>query len=529
MKVYANSVNRDVLNINKSTIGDVLDLGEERVIFADDDSAVSNSFFETRCHGFKILVIVPNVGDEINVAGAMILNLIKARAVIFVAFTNFSTDTKITSEVKNSLAILGVKENNIIYLDNDDAFTLKKLILEIEADVIFCADFDIPADHRRLSIDFDQALGEILASGGNKYQPEIYKSFAYATAFSAIQDFYSDNLQETKRPLDFDLIDKVNYTWSERIRFPVFEDCRQPLIQHNPIAKAIFAYKSQQNDKNVLGILNSDEVFFERRTDNLVYTAEISATSGDFSKVYDFHIINTEGFNESRAKFCNHIWKPDKGDSEKRLTLSWKNLQQIEQIKIYGDINSERDNQLKLSLNDSISFELNLPKYGKPCVVDFPEIIFASEVEIQLQAEIGIAEIEIFAEKEPRRIIKPFIKITIDDNFVYDYLISKSKKRVELDIYRFHTSQPIEMSVSDGVIYCSDEKFILQFDSDDVTVRAEIAGDSEIFDQIKIHRKSPLYFWKLKLKQLFERMNIHLYQTVDHSINRIKSLLHFKL
>ena len=517
------------MNINKSTMGDVLDLAEERVILADDDSEVSNSFFETRCHGFKILVIVPKAGDEINVAGAMILNLIKARAVVFVAFTNFSKDTKITSEVESSLAILGVKGKNIIYLDNDDTFTLKKLILEIEADVIFCADFDIPADHRRLSINFDQALGEILSSDGNKYQPEIYKSFAYATAFSAIQDFYNDNLLETKRPLDFDLIDKVNYTWSERIRFPVFEDCRQPLIRTNPIAKAIFAYKSQRNERPVLGILNSDEVFFERRTDNLIYTAEISATSGDFSKVRDFHIINTVDFNESRANFCNHIWKPDKDDNEKRLTLSWKNLQQIEQIKIYGDIDSECETQIKISLDDNIASELNLPKYGKPCVVDFSEKVFASKIEIQLQNEIGIAEIEIFSENEPRRVIKPFIKITIDDNFVYDYLISKSKKRVELDIYRFHTTQPIEMSVSDGVIFCSDEKFILQFDSDDVTVRAEIAGDSEIFDQIKIHRKSPLHFWKLKLKQLFERINIHLYQIVGHSINRIKSLVHFKL
>ena len=153
----------------------------------------------------------------------------------------------------------------------------------------------------------------------------------------------------------------------------------------------------------------------------------------------------------------------------------------------------------------------SLPEYGKPCVIDFSEVIFASRIEIQLEGEGGgISEIEVFAEREPRRVIKPFIKITIDDNFVYDYFIPKSKKRIELEIYRFHIDKTIEVSVSDGVLYCSRGTFILQFDSDNVTVRAEITGEPEIFDQIKIHRKSPLYFWKLKLKQLIERMNIYL-------------------
>ena len=491
----------------------VLDLNEEKVIIADDDSEVGNSFFETRYHGFKILVIVPSPSDEIATAGAMILNLTKARSEIFVAFTNVNSNInkKVnTREIENSLNILGVKKNHTIYLDSDDVADLKKLILEIEADVIFCIDFDILSVHQRLSTNFEQAISEILLRTDNKYQPEIYKRFAYSMAFAAIQDLHSDNLLETKRPLNFDLIDKVNYIWSERVRFPVYENCRKTLILHNPIAKAMFGYKSQRNEWNTLGIINSDEVFFERRTDNLIYTAEISATSGDFNKVRDFHIINTENINENKTKFCNNLWEPDEDDRERKLTLSWNKIQQIEQIKIYGDINAESENQLILSLDDNFSSELNLPKYGKPCIIDFPEMFFASRAEIQLKSKAGIAEIEIFAKRESRHVIKPFIKITIDENFIYDYFIPKSKNRIELEVYRFHTDQPLEMSVSDGVIYCSGKKFILQFDSDNVTVRAEISGESEIFDQIKIHRKSSIYFWELKLKQLIEKMNIYL-------------------
>ena len=86
----------------------------------------------------------------------------------------------------------------------------------------------------------------------------------------------------------------------------------------------------------------------------------------------------------------------------------------------------------------------------------------------------------------------------------------RGKNRLELEIYRFHIEKPIELSVSDGVIYCSGKKFILQFDSNNVTVRAEIADEPEIFDQIKIHRKNRFYFWKLRIKQLIEQMNIYL-------------------
>ena len=505
------------MNINKSTMGNVLDLSEEKVLIVDDDSDVSNSFFETRYHGFKILVLAPNPSDELSVAGAMILNLIKSRAEVFVAFMNGTSikNTKITSrEVENSLKILGINRDHIVYLDSDDILSaLKGLLIELEADVIFCTDFDIPNDHRKLSIYFERAIYEILSRADNKYQPEIYKGFAYTTAFAAIQDLHSENLLETKKPstsVEFDLIDRVNYTWSDRVRFPVYENCRKTLIQRNPIAKAIFAYKSQRNEWNTLGIINSDKVFFERRTDNLAYSAEISATSGDFQRVCDFHIINAENINENKTRFCNHIWKPDENDNEKRLTLSWKNLQQIEQIKIYGDINSENTYKINISLDKSYFSRISLPEHGRPYVIDFSEVIFASKVELQLEGEGAISEIEIFSERESRRVIKPFIKITIDDNFVYDYFIPKFKKRIELEIYRFHISKTVEMSVSDGVLYYSGKTFIVQFDSDDVTVRAEVAGEPEIFDQIKIHRKSLIYFWKLRLKQIIERMNIYL-------------------
>ena len=560
------------MNLNKSITGGVLDLCNDEVIFAEDDFNVENSFFENKYHGSKILVLAPHQDDEINVAGAMILNLKKARAEIFVAFTtngDFEIDAKIRSnEANTSLAILGIKPDHIIFLGYGDTFNntgkphifnaqtpttspanhnetysagdftdyafkkrgthssytrqnffndLKDLILEIQADVIFCIDFDKHADHRTLSLIFEEVIAEILKTENNNYKPEIYKKFAYANSFTAIRDFYSDNLLETKRPstvttesYDFDIIDRANYSWFNRVRFPIVESCWKTLIAKNPLARAIFAHKSQRNEWNALGILNSDEIFFERRTDNLIYCAEIKTTSGDGEKVRDFHIINTDNVDVSPPIFNNHIWQPDQNDTEKILHINWKCIQQIEQIKIYGDINSDAETQLKISLDNNFDSEFKLPRFGRPYIFNFDEKIFASQVEIKILNECGISEIEIFSEAEPQRVIKPFIKITIEDNFVYEYFVPENVNRLEFEIYKFHIDKPVEFSVSDGVIYCRDDKFILKFDGDNVTIRAEIAGESDIFDQIKISRKSKLFFKKLQFEQLIERSQIHL-------------------
>ena len=560
------------MNLNKSITGGVLDLCNDEVIFAEDDFNVENSFFENKYHGSKILVLAPHQDDEINVAGAMILNLKKARAEIFVAFTtngDFEIDAKIRSnEANTSLAILGIKPDHIIFLGYGDTFNntgkphifnaqtpttspanhnetysagdftdyafkkrgthssytrqnffndLKDLILDIQADVIFCVDFDKHADHRTLSLIFEEVIAEILKTENNNYKPEIYKKFAYANSFTAIRDFYSDNLLETKRPstvttesYDFDIIDHANYSWFNRVRFPIAENCRKTLIAKNPLARAIFAHKSQRNEWNALGILNSDEIFFERRTDNLIYSAKIKTTSGDGEKVRDFHIINTDNVDVSPPIFNNHIWQPDQNDTEKILHINWKCIQQIEQIKIYGDINSNAETQLKISPDNNFDSEIKLPRFGRPYIFNFDEKIFASQVEIKILNEGGISEIEIFSEAEPQRVIKPFIKITIEDNFVYEYFVSENVNRLEFEIYKFHIDKPVELSVSDGVIYCRDDKFVLKFDGDNVTIRAEIAGESDIFDQIKISRKSKLFFKKLQFEQLIERSQIHL-------------------
>lgn len=262
-------------------------IGEQ--VDAEEILTAGNSFFDKSYFGTRVLVLAPHPFDEINVSGNMILTLAAAKAEVFIAYLTKET----AQEVIDALKVLGVSSDKIIFLKRETLrHDLKRLLLELRANIIFCVDFDSHADHRTLSIVFEEVLGKIL-SERNDYRPEVYKKLAYATAFNAVPDFYAMNLRGTPKPkvgetdnYDFDLIDRANYVWANRVRFPVMHN--QTLLKDNPVAEAIFAHKSKRYEWQALRILNSDEIFFERRTDSQTFAAQITATSGDASKVADF-------------------------------------------------------------------------------------------------------------------------------------------------------------------------------------------------------------------------------------------------
>ena len=366
----------------------VLDLNGEDAVFEDEDE-VGNSFFDIRYHCVRVLILTQRLDNALNLVGNMIVNLQRARAKIFIAHT-----------IKTSFKIDLVDEQNIFFIK--DVNKLKDLLLKIEADIIFCADFD--------DVVFQEAVEDILSKPNNNYRPEIY-------------------------------LKSVSNLYLNRVRFPLIKDKR-----------------------NLLDNILNDDIYYEKRTDSIINDTEIKK-SGDV------------------------------------LTASWQSLQQIAQINVYTDDFGE----LNLKFNDiNKIFKVN-KNYTE---IIFDEKIFTSCVE--MSANTNIKKIEIYADKEPPRVIKPFIKITSNDNFIYEYFVPKKVNRITLEIYRFHIDKPVELTVSDGVIYCRDNKFVLSFDCDELTVRAEVFEEPEIYDQIKIRRVSPFYFCHLKLKQLFKNCKMRL-------------------
>ncbi len=511
----------------------------------------------------RALILAPHPDDEINVAGLTIISLVRAGVEVFVAYStcgDFDRAAELRAEEAiESLSILGVERDHIIWLGYGDTFNgtgkphvfyadepaqspagrietyapknfspwhrstytrknffadLESLIIELRAEIVFCVDLDFHADHRALALAFDCVMSSLLRR--TDYRPTIYKKLAYATAFTAPQDLHSKNLLSTPRPrsgleaYDFDLIDNFNYIWNERIRLPAPEDCRRPLLSNNPIARAVFAHRSQRIQRNALAIINADEVFFERRTDSITFDAEVRATSGDPSKACDFQFLDVEDINASPPTFANYYWVPTVDDHERRLTFEWAQRRTVERIKIYGVLDGLID-KLRVSLDNIMVLECRVERGGRPTVIDLPRPLSILRAEFSILDRIvegGISEIEIFPSKSPPSALPPFIKILCGDEFIYDYAVDRSLDRIELGLYRYHFDGRVNFSVEGGLLETREgDRIAIRLLSDVITVRA--SGDENVFDAITIRRCSPLYFLKLRLRQLFERIYIH--------------------
>lgn len=538
---------------------------------AEEILTAGNSFFDKNYFGTRVLVLAPHPDDEINVAGNMILTLAAAKAEIFVAYST-NGDFEVSADVRaqesvEALKILGVPRENIIFLGYGDAHKLsdtqtqspaghfetyapknfvdyakktfgrhnsytrknfksdlKNLLLELRANIIFCVDFDNHPDHRALSVAFEEVFGEILSERSD-YHPEIYKKFAYATAFTAAADFYAQNLLSTRKPklgetdtYDFDFIDRANYIWESRVRFPVSENCRKTILKGNPVADAIFAHKSQRNEWNALRIINSDEIFFERRTDSQTFSAKVMATSGDVNKVRDFKIIDTNDVEITPAQIKNNIWSGEK------IFFEWEEAIQVERIVIYGNPLDDSPAKIFLrleidktgiSLDNVKNFNVELPNHGKPLIID-TEKIFLTRTELSVVESgknFGLSEVEFFANAEPLKKIPPFIKLTINDDFFYNFAVPYEVEKILIGLYRFHVDSPVKITATAGEkeIFSDiiDDEFILNLgDATEIILTAEVVG-SDIYDRAIIRRVGDLAQIQLKIFQWLDKLRIH--------------------
>ena len=478
--------------------------------YEEELETVGNSFFERMYFGTRILVLAEKFGDEILIAGNIILNMTAARAEVFIAYSN---EKNSTPENLAALKILGVPEDKIIFVED-----LKQTILKLRANIIFCVDYD-SVEHQKLSAEFEKAMGEILKETSD-YRPEIYKKLANATALNAPPDFYAPNLLSVKRPkfgttdnYNFDLIDKANYNWAERVRLPVPEHCRNTLLKNNPVAAAILAYKFKKFSP--LRILNSDEVFFERRTDNQIFSAKVTASSGAAEKVCDFKIFG-------------ECWQPENDDDKKILRLEWTDAVQVRQIKIYGNIFDEDTAKIKILLElenhiDKAGFSLDnkqveekiLPNHGCPLIIDV-EKIFVRRAEIQViegGKDFGIAEIEMFANVEPLRKISPFIKLAVGKNFFYRYDVPYEVEKILLNLYKFHVEESVKITATSNdenifsEVFSGDNELTLNFGgAKEIILTAEVIGNPNIYDKAIIRRVGDLAQIQLKIWQWLDKI-----------------------
>ncbi|MCI9584160.1 PIG-L family deacetylase [Clostridiaceae bacterium] len=423
----------------------------------------------------KMLVLAPHPDDELLLAGALIYTLKKKKYDITVAY--FTGDDSSAGrgavrmrEAVEALDVLGIRRDNVVFLgygnnwkngthlynmpedhvavsyagrtetygleDHPEYCMLKSgthrpytrqnakedirsLIMDIGADLIICVDFDSHADHRALSLLFEEVMGEILHSD-ETYRPIVLKKFAYAGMNSAKWDYYYSPMLETQPGYVSERLDpryecdNPVFRWEDRIQLKTDKRTRTRHISSNILYKAACRHKSQKFDRRVGTFANADMVYWQRRTDSISYRARVTATSGRADYVNDFKMIDCPNVmssaDESVEILRDCVWIPDENDGSPTLFMDFESPVRISKVHIYENF-LPRENIVKARLVfDS----------GKEVVIDAidhkgrkTEVVFETQYNVRhLEFQIleregtrcGLTELEVYEDDNEQEI-----------------------------------------------------------------------------------------------------------------------------
>lgn len=528
--------------------------------YFNKDSDSKNSFFSGDAFkGKSVMVIVPHEDDEINTAGATINALSKCKCNIKVVYTT-NGDKHVpfytrSNEAKESLTTLGISPKNIIFLGYNDfnslyndkknkgefsfnkkhsetygtnefpdyhfkmygkhaPYTRENLISDIQTvilnnkpDYIIAVDFDSHRDHREASLSFEEAMGNILKSEKG-YHPIVFKAFAYNTAWRAKNDFYSLNLNSTSKPNKSKLNNKnydtdiPQYTWKDRVRFPVDKDVYSHTIEKSVIYEALEKHLSQNAYSNAGKIINSDQVFWLRRTDSLTYDSQITVSSNTDSEKYlnDFKLVDCNNLAPAKTSFSNCVWSPLADDNDREVTVTFNSPQDISQVYLYDDYNL-KNNILsgQLTFSDGSVINVNaLNKDGAATIINFKEKLGITSFKFKIlksEGTPGLCEIEAYKNSfnPDLKIIK--LKDNHSDKFMYDYYITKNTSSMNLGVYTFPNDLKYKISIVDGDksdVKLKDHTLSFSKSFNYCLIKAQKYDDPSTYDEIKIQRLSPL-------------------------------------
>lgn len=297
------------------------------------------------------------------------------------------------------------KYNKVAFVDD-----LKNAILSVNADLIVCIDFDEHPDHKMLSLSFEEALGMILSENSH-YRPIVLKGFAYCTGYTAINDFFERRLGSTVIPkvgeiekYHYEMINTSVYEWKNRICIPAPERSRSRNLLKNVKARALAQHKTQYVVLRAPQIINSDEVFWLRRTDSISYSAEVATSSGNGKYLNDFQLLNVNDIDSINPHFCDYLWSPS--DEKKEARFTWKVPQTISQVRIYGNAQGDgRILKILISFDNGYVVECGpLPDKGNVLVLNVEKQMNVTWCLLQILecvgSDCGIAECEFFETQE---------------------------------------------------------------------------------------------------------------------------------
>lgn len=463
-----------------------------------------NSFYYNNLFRKKnVLIIVPHMDDEINVAGSMIHNLSVMECKISVLYTTNGDGgnqgkTRI-QEAKQALNILTKSNIEVSVCDFVDQprgnrehilsknsaqieNKMEEMILFSKPDIIICVDLDEHPDHMRTSICFEKAMGRVLRTNHN-YTPIIYKGFAYKTAY-----FSYDDIKQGAYPIlqtrCKGKLDNPMYLYKERVRFPVLRECScvENNMINNIIAKALSAHRTQNAISHAGRIINSDIVFFERRTDNLLYGAKVMVSSGDKSYLNDFVIVDVENVMQKKRKYKDYLWQPEHGDRDRQIYIEFNAPTKCNHLVFYQSVDKKsRIEELEILFDDGTSIIWNEQNKGKIR----EDVYFKDKHTKTLNIRIlkmsgcaGISELEIYEDQDEKY---DYIKIMQNGNFVERLICTK--RHIEYDVYGYRHRYGSVTVAKEKVVETMGYK-----EGEGEFIRISLQEDPEIYDEIFVER-----------------------------------------
>ena len=308
---------------------------------------------------------------------------------------------------------------------------LRGELARLRPDTIICVDYDVHADHRALSLLFEEALAaEMKADAG--YAPFVLKTFAYSCCWNSPRDFYCENLLSTPRPMPGDEMSEVPaYRWSERLRVPVSRGCVSRVLPGNLLYEAYMQHESQAVPMEGVKerMINGDKVYWWRPTGNVLLQAQVEAESGDAAALHDFHLYGAADITNPDELPTAAGWFPPAGKARAHFTLAAPT--RLAQLRLYavGGTGSCIE-KLRLTLSNGVQKKLGpLPANGSALVVatDCEEAVsgFTLELLATTGPRPGLAEVEAYA--TPPCPLWQVVKLQdADGHFLYDYTTPRS-------------------------------------------------------------------------------------------------------
>ena len=498
----------------------------------------------------KVMLIVPHQDDDINVLGGVMEEYVRYGSAFYPVFVTNGDQVGLAEErFRETVEVfrqIGVPEENIVFLGYGDtweeggphlynapegvtvtsfvgktetygtqshgvwregrAYTaenlmedLKDVILTFRPDEIYCSDYDRHIDHKATTLFFEKVMGNILKENPD-YRPQVFKGYAYNTAWYAQPDFYEQNILSTQNVFaDPYHQTPAVYRWEDRVRLPVGDDTLSRSLFTSDTYQKLALYTSQEAHFHAAQIINGDKVVWFRDTNSLCYDAEITVDSGNGALLNDFMLIDNYDLVDTTRQPLDGVWIPE--GEEGTVTVTFPEKRDVEQIVLY-DNPSLTDNILEavIVFADGTQYRSGpLDKGGAATVIPTTQTAvsgFTVRLEKTEGERPGLSELEAYSATPDHGLA--YLKLMdTDGNFIYDYWVPNGAEAY-LSVYEMglteEQNERLELSWDNQKCWAEFENgkiWVICPEGKTMTLTLSVAGE-DLSDTVRIHNPGKL-------------------------------------